>query len=101
MQKPLLAFPILLAAGLVALCGFDCAGEPGVPNGFTRLKPLPAPKIVASAEAYPGGNHDVGNLIDGKVPTEYSSDSKGTNTFIEFDFGAPTSRGGVPPRGPQ
>jgi hypothetical protein len=91
MQKPLLTFPILIAAGLISLCGPDCAGEPGLPNGFTRLKQLPAPKIVASTEAYPGGNHNVGNIIDGKVQTEYSSNSKGTNTFIEFDLGAPTS----------
>ena len=29
--------------------------------------------------------------LDGKTQTEYSSNAKGTNTFIEFDFGAPTS----------
>ena len=28
---------------------------------------------------------------DGNAQTEYSSNSKGTDTFIEFDFGAPTS----------
>ena len=89
MQKPLLSLPILVVTGLVALFGFDCAGEPGLPNGFTRLEQVPAPKIVASAEAYPGGNHNVGNIIDGKPRTEYSSNTKGTNTFIEFDFGAP------------
>src|ERR1039458_2372181 len=91
MRKPLLDLPILIATGLVALCGFDCAGEPGVPSSYTRLEQLPAPKIVASAEAYPGGNHKVGNIIDGKPRTEYSSNAKGTNTFIEFDFGAPIS----------
>jgi len=91
MQKPLLTIPILVATGLVALSGLACAGEPGVPSRFTRLEQMPAPKIVASAEAYPGGNHKVGNIIDGKVNTEYASNSKGTNTFIEFDFGAPTS----------
>jgi hypothetical protein len=91
MRKPSLNLPILVATSLVLLCGFDCAGAPGLPNGFTRLKQLPAPKIVASTEAYPGGNHNVGNIIDDKTQTEYSSNSKGTNTFIEFDFGAPTS----------
>jgi hypothetical protein len=90
MQKPLLNLPILVATGLVSLCGFVCAGAPGLPNGFTRLKQLPAPKIVASAEAYPGGNYNAGNIIDGKAQTEYSSNGKGTNTFIEFDFGAAT-----------
>jgi hypothetical protein len=91
MRKPLLDLPILITTGLVALCGVDCAGEAGVPSSYTRLEQLPAPKIVASAEAYPGGNHKVGNIIDGKPRTEYSSNAKGTNTFIEFDFGAPIS----------
>src|ERR1035437_8255998 len=89
MHRPLLNLPILIATGLVALCGFDCAGEPGVPSSYTRLEQVRAPKIVASAEAYPGGNHKVGNIIDSKPRTEYSSNNKGTNTFIEFDFGAP------------
>jgi hypothetical protein len=91
MQKPLLYLLMLVATGLVSLCGFDCAGAPGLPNSFTRLKQLPAPKIVASAEAYPGENYNAGNIIDDKTQTEYSSNGKGTNTFIEFDFGAPTS----------
>src|ERR1035441_9941966 len=91
MRKPLLDLPILITTGLVALCGVDCAGEAGAPSSYTRLEQLPAPKIVASAEAYPGGNHKVGNIIDGKPRTEYSSNAKGTNTFIEFDFGAPIS----------
>jgi len=76
MQKPLLYRLMLVATGLVSLCGFDCAGAPGLPNSFTRLKQLPAPKIVASAEAYPGGNYNVGNIIDGKTQTEYSSNGK-------------------------
>ncbi len=91
MQKPLLNLPILFAAGLPALLSLACAAEPGFPAHFTRLEQLPAPKIVASAEAYPGGHFDVGNIIDGKPRTEYSSNAKGTDTFIEFDFGAPTS----------
>ena len=90
MQQPLLGLPIFVATGLVALCGLDCAGGPGLPNGFTRLEQVPAPKIVASAEAFPSGTYDVGNITDGKPHTEYSSNGKGTNTFIEFDLGAPT-----------
>jgi hypothetical protein len=90
MQKPLPSLPILVVTGLVALRGLDCAGEAGLPNGFTRLEQLPAPKIVASAEAYPGGRYNVSNITDGKIKTEYSSNAQGTNTFIEFDFGAPT-----------
>lgn len=57
---------------------------------FTRLVPVSAPQIVASSEAYPSGRYDVTNIIDGNPRTEYSSDAKGTNTFIEFDFGQPT-----------
>jgi alpha-mannosidase len=91
MQKPLLNLPILLAAWLAALVCLPSVAEPGLPEHFTRLDPLPAPKIVASAKAFPGGNHGVRNIIDGKPRTEYSSDAKGTNTFIEFDFGAPTA----------
>ncbi len=91
MQEPLVRLSLAVAAGLCALPAFDCAGEPGMPAAFTRLEPLPAPKIAASAEAYPGGRHDVGNITDAAPRTEYSSNSKGTNTFIEFDFGAPVS----------
>jgi len=91
MQEPLVRLSLAFAAGLCTLPAFDCAGEPGMPAAFTRLEPLPAPKIVASAEAYPGGRHDVGNITDAAPRTEYSSNSKGTNTFIEFDFGAPVN----------
>jgi hypothetical protein len=60
---------------------------------FTPLTPLPAPRVVASATAYPGGSHEVAQLIDGNAKTEYSSDGKGTDTFVEFDFGAPARIG--------
>ena len=36
----------------------------------------------------------MGNILDGIAATEYSSDNKGTNTFIEFDFGTPTTLAG-------
>ena len=91
MQKPLLTFPVLIAATLLSQSAFHCAGAADPPSSFTRLTQLPAPKIVASAEAYPGGGYNVGNIIDGKPRTEYSSNAKGTDTFIEFDFGAPVS----------
>jgi hypothetical protein len=61
---------------------------------FTRLAPLPAPKVVASAEEYPGGNYAVTRLLDGNVKTEFASHGKGTDTFVEFDFGAPVRIGG-------
>jgi alpha-mannosidase len=69
-------------------------GQPAdgaAPGSFVRLVPLPAPRLVTSAAAYPGGAYEAVHLVDGKVRTEYSSNSQGTNTFIEFDFGKPTS----------
>ncbi|MCX6928922.1 MAG: discoidin domain-containing protein [Verrucomicrobia bacterium] len=91
MQKPLLTFPMLVASGFVSLFGFQSLGEAALPSSFTRLEQIPKPKIVASAEAYPGGRYNARNIIDGKPQTEYSSNAKGTSTFIEFDFGAPVS----------
>lgn len=76
--NPLVAFGLLLQ--LMAL---------RAPAAFTPLEPV-RPKITGSAEAYPGGHHEPGNLLDGDASTEYSSNANGTNTFIDFDFGAPT-----------
>ncbi len=58
---------------------------------FTPLVPLPAPRITSSAQEYPGGQHRAQNMLDAKPGSEYSSDNKGTNTFIEFEFPAPVS----------
>jgi hypothetical protein len=91
MQKPLVRLPTILAACLPFLVCSTHAAEPGLPEHFTRLDPLPAPRIVASAEAYPGAQFNVTNILAGKPRREYSSHGKGTNTFIEFDFGALTS----------
>ncbi len=55
---------------------------------FTLLEPVPEPKIVKHSVAYPGGRYGAENLLDGRSDTEYSSDSGGTNTYVEFDFGA-------------
>jgi hypothetical protein len=60
---------------------------------FTPLTPLPAPRIAASAAAYPGGSYEAAHLLDGNAKTEYSSDGKGTGTFLEFDFAAPARVG--------
>ena len=91
MQKPFLTFSLLLAGTLLSLSTSRSAGAPGLPGSFTRLAQLPTPKIVASSEAYPGGGYNVTNMLDGKPQSEYSSNAKGTDTFIEFDFGAPVS----------
>jgi len=72
----LLAIPTLVGAAFGA--------------SYTRLDPIATAKIVGSAEAYPGGRYEATNLFDGDVATEYSSNAKGTNTFLEFDFGKPT-----------
>src|SRR5262249_49927420 len=63
---------------------------PPTPANFTQLEPLPPPPILSTPEAYPGGNYAPGNLLDGNLRSEYSSNGKGTNTFLEFDFGAAT-----------
>jgi hypothetical protein len=67
----------------------SCQGQNTAVSGFTRLEQLAPPKITASAEAYPGGKYEPTNLVDGALMTEYSSNGKGTNTFLEFDFGRP------------
>jgi len=66
----------------------SAAGEPAADHSaqFTPLMEL-RPKIVAGSVAYPGGRYEVANIADGNVRTEYSSASKGTETFIDFDFG--------------
>lgn len=71
---------------LVALA--ECAwAQAGDGPAFVRLVPVTGPKVVASSEDYPGGAHRVQNLVDGNPRTEYSSNGKGTETFVEFDFG--------------
>jgi hypothetical protein len=84
---------------LVSCVGYlVCVGHHGAAAaeaaGFTRLVPLPAPRIAAAAEEYPGGNHRAAHLVDGRPQTEYSSNGKGTGTFVEFDFGRPVRLAG-------
>lgn len=64
------------------------------PARFVRLLALPPPKLVGSAPAYPGGGFPAAHLVDGLSRTEYASDSQGTNTFVELDFGQPTTVAG-------
>lgn len=69
------------------------AGSPGEPGrraqGFTRLAPLPAPKVVRCAEEYPGSSYRAAHLVDGNPRTEYSSNGRGVETFVEFAFEGP------------
>jgi len=60
---------------------------------FTPLTPIPAPHIEFSAVPYPGGNYGASRMIDGNVKTEYASNGKGTETFIEFQFPEPVRLG--------
>ncbi len=80
------------ALGWAVFVANQATGEPGeVPSKFTPLLPLEKPKIVASAEAYPGGGYNAENILDGsasgKYRSEYASAGKGTGTFLDFDFG--------------
>jgi hypothetical protein len=76
----------------VALCWFAGAvgavAAPASPARFTPLVPLPAPRIIDSAAAHPG-SYGVERIVDGLPATEYSSNGKGIDTFITFDFGKP------------
>ena len=76
---------LCLAAGLVALSTRAMAAE------FTLLTPVPTPKIIGSAEAFP--NMPAELLIDG-TPAAYASNGKGTETYVDFDLGQPTQIGG-------
>jgi len=80
----------ILAAIVLMATGRDVsvAGEAAAdgPAQFTPLAEL-RPKIVAGSVAYPGGRYEAANIADGNIRTEYSSASKGTETFIDFDFG--------------
>jgi len=67
----------------------SCARPVCQAAGYTRLEQLPPPKILAASDAYPGGQHEAYNLLDGNPASDYSSNGKGTNTFVEFDFGKP------------
>ena len=90
-------FYMLVTAGLALSCLCSVTAERALadaPASFTLLEEVRA-KIVASSIAYPGGNYEVGNLLDGDVRTEYSSAGKGTETYIVFDFGQPVSIAGL------
>jgi hypothetical protein len=76
---------ILLVLGQSLLGSAARGGEGG--GAFVRLVPLPAPQIVAAAEAFDSMNFTAAHLLDGDARTEYASRSKGTATFMEFDFG--------------
>jgi hypothetical protein len=49
---------------------------------------LPDPVIVASAPAFP--TYDASFILDDGFAFDYASQGRGTNTFVDFDFGAAT-----------
>ena len=61
------------------------------PATFQRLVSAPTPKIIAAAEAFPGGGYEPGNLlkaaVSGGYRAEYASRGKGVRTFVDLDFG--------------
>ena len=73
---------VLSAAAL--LCSASAVADP---PAFATLVPLPAPRIVASAEDYPGGGFTPEKLLDGDATSAFATNGKGTDTFVEFDFG--------------
>jgi alpha-mannosidase len=89
-----LVIAVMFMAGLVAALPSQAASDQVDGPKFVRLIPLPPPRLAASARAYPGGGFEARNLIDGVLRTEYASDSQGTNTFVELDFGRPTTIAG-------
>lgn len=74
----------------LALLQNDGAAVRAIAAEFTPLVRSGAPRVIAATEAYPGGRYAAGNLVDGIERTEYSSAGKGTETFLDLDFGAPT-----------
>ncbi|MBN2506488.1 MAG: hypothetical protein JXQ71_07325 [Verrucomicrobia bacterium] len=85
------ALALLAGASALALAAAPAPEPERVPTAFIPLRLLPAPRVVDSAVAYPGGRYAAGNLVDGDARTEYSSDARGTNTFVVFDFGVPVA----------
>ncbi|HEX2974053.1 MAG TPA: discoidin domain-containing protein [Tepidisphaeraceae bacterium] len=94
MKQSLQYFALALIVTLFTLPSLLSADPPANTPTFVRLSPLPQPRVIASSQEYPGGAYKPANLLDGNPRTEYSSDAKGTQTFLEFDFAAPVSIAG-------
>ena len=79
---------------LVALAFARAGALAADTHSFTPLQPLPAPRIIAAAEAF-SGSYSADNLLQppspGRRRAEYASRGAGTRTFVDFDFGQPVS----------
>jgi len=93
LQYPVLRRPAGWCLCMWILLDGLAGGLQGETAGFTRLRPLPAPSVVAASEAHPNG-HTPLHLTDGDPKTQYISASKGVATFVEFDFGRTVSLAG-------
>lgn len=94
------AFPrkanlIRTAVLLIALGNRASLHSAAIADNFTRLTPLPPPRITDCATEFPGASYKAAHILDGNLQTEYASHGKGTNTFIEFDFGQPVTIAGL------
>lgn len=91
---PLKLSPARGMAVLIALATAFVAPRAAA-DGFTRLTPLPSPRITAATDAvFLTASNPAENLIDGNPKTEFASAGRGVMTFVEFDFGAPTRLAG-------
>lgn len=82
----------LIAAMFISLWTWSSANSVAAANAarsFTPLVPLKSPRVTDCAEEYPGGSYVVEHLVDGREQSEYASNGRGTETFVEFDFGRP------------
>ena len=75
----------------IAVLSLHLCSASETPPTFTRLAPV-TPKIVAAAQAFPGGSWEAENILKVTGPgatRAYASRHLGTKTFIDFDFGSP------------
>ena len=85
----------LLAVTLV--CQAATAAEAAGQTTFSRLTPARFLKIIAAAEAFPGG-YDAENILKDPLPggghADYASHGLGNRTFIDFDLPYPVKVAG-------
>ena len=79
----------LLLATVVGACMSGAGYAQDHASTFTPITVLPAPQILRQAEEYPSPAFVVNHILDDQTDTEYASAGKGTDTFIDFDFGQP------------
>jgi hypothetical protein len=69
----------------VAACVCAAATTSATSQAATEL---PDPTIIANAPAFP--TYDASYFLDDSFAWDYASQGQGTNTFVDFDFGAAT-----------